>query len=236
MKALKPSFTIIELIIVIIIIGIIAYTINFNFFDNNLKVAADQVENHIRYTESLAMKDDKYQPFPKSTSSADTNQSKFWFMQWWQIRFSVNSNNEYFYEIFSDSTKSTTYFDHIGNPVSEFARDPLTHKYLDGNYNTPTANKKLNLTKTYGIKLIKFNGTVISSSTNSKRILFDNFGNLFLSEGNINHVGNEYPLYKNERVLVTNNIKIDLCRDNVCNECIRLNITPSGEVFQSKCN
>jgi len=235
MKALKPSFTVIELIVVLIIIGILAYTVNFNFFDNNLKVAADQLENHIRYAESLAFKDDKYRPFPKNTTQTEIDRSKYWFMQWWQVRFTKKSNGEIFYEVFSDSPDSSTPYDRFGNPVDEFAKDPLTNQYLDGNNPSLTGNNKLNLTQTYGIKVIKFNGRNLSTG-HPKRIVFDNFGNVFLHEGYYSHSNNEYSLDKNERPLLTSTLKIQLCKDTSCNECIQLNISPAGEIFQSACN
>jgi len=234
MKALKPSFTIIELIIVIIIIGILAYTINFNFFDNNLKLAADQIENHIRYTESLAFKDDKYRPFPvNDNNQTEKNRSKFWFMQWWQIRFSKKRNGDIYYVVFSDSP------DYDRNPIpSETAKDPLTHQHLYGDYSHLTATNKLNLTQTYGIKEMRFDNISLTSG-HPKRILFDNFGNVFLNEGSLIASDNNYTLYNRTtsgRPLLNHILHIDLCKDLNCNICIRLNLTPAGEVYQTNCN
>ena len=254
---MKPSFSILELIIVILIIGILASTISITIPTDKLQTAADDIIKNIRFTQSLALKDDKYQPFPKDSSSIEQNRSKYWFKQWWQVRFTQNKNTpkDLWYEIFSDVPYNNSYnFDRVGNyPPKEiiwnvtYAKDPLEGKYLtgkcdtDGSHNYPPCNKidkKLNLTQTYGIKEILFDGKSVVWN-NSKRIIFDNFGNVFLNEGEKGDGGDINPLDKNNRDILVKNINIKLCLDSPCkilkNRCIQINISPTGYIYSSNC-
>ena len=256
---MKKSFTLIELLIVVIIIGILAYSLSFKF-NNSLQVAADKIIKDIRYTQSLALKEDKYQPFPENNSSIEQNRSKYWFKQWWQIRFTQNKNDKnYWYEIFSDQPIDNKYnFDKVGNypPKNNYwdigyAKNPLTNKYMVGKCDNsshrsyPNCNEyspELNLSK-YNIKLIQFdvgNGLKTISSNNSLRFVFDNLGNIFLDEGKKGDSGDINPLDKENRKLLVTTVKIRLCLDNPCiinkNRCININITPTGEVYKSLCN
>jgi len=54
------AFTLIELVIVIVIIGILAYSLSFNFSPNRLQLEADQIENLFRITNSVGLKYDGY--------------------------------------------------------------------------------------------------------------------------------------------------------------------------------
>ena len=229
---MKRSFTLIEIILVLIIFGIFATTITFKIGVNRLDVAADRIIKDILYTESLAFNEDKYQPFPINSSSKETNRSKYWFKSWWQVRFFKNSNGDYFYEVFSDSPS----FDKRGGPVSEFAIDTLTKKYLTGNYSSNT-DDDLNLTH-YGVHYITTSKGAIASNK-SFRLLFDNYGNLFLDEGKKGDGGDINPL---QREIMVSNQYIKLCVDSSsCNsddktKCIKINITPTGKLYKSKCN
>ena len=252
-KKVLPSFTILELILVIVIIGILVSTISIYIPNNNLQVAADQIISHIRYTQSLALKEDKYQPFPLNNSITEMNRSKYWFKQWWQIRFTKNKNDpkDLWYEIFSDQPYHLNgqNFDRKGvNPHNSwdigFAKDPLSGKYLIGRCGSsgfPNCDKvdtKLNLTKTYGIKVILFNDSSVAWN-HPKRLMFDNYGNVFLNEGLQGDGGDINPLDETNRNMLTKNASIKLCLDNPCNftkdRCIQINITPTGYVYKSNC-
>ena len=56
----KKAFTMLELVFVIVVSGILAATFIPRFDRDNLQEAADQVISHIRYTQHLAMVDDKF--------------------------------------------------------------------------------------------------------------------------------------------------------------------------------
>ncbi|GAX88076.1 conserved hypothetical protein [Lebetimonas natsushimae] len=248
----SPSFTLIELLIVIVIIGIVITSISFNLAPDKLNIAADEIIRNIRYTQSLALKDDKYQPFPINNSVIEQNRSKYWFKQWWQIRFSSSNENgkiHYWYEIFSDlpsdqTGSSYTYnFDKTGhypdNPKSLWYKSIATDingKLLIGHCNKShypdcdKVNQNLDLTKTYGIVNITFNNRF------PFRLVFDNYGNIFLDESNSKgDNGDINPLDKNNRPILKNKInKIKLYSST--NKCIQINITPTGEIYKSNCN
>ena len=238
-KCNSSAFTLLELLVVIIIIGIIVATLSFNVSPNKLEIAADQLINHIKTTQSVALKDDKYQPFPNHTcdntaeGNIECNRTKYWFKQQWQLRISKTKKGDYFYEIFSDSpTDTSSNFNLVGKPVSEFLFDPQTKKYLTGNYPSRT-DEDLNLTK-YGIKYIKDkNNKIINSSV---RFVFDNQGNIFLNEGYSKGDDNHTNPLDTCRNLLTKNYVLKLCVDLYCNKCIEIVLSPNGDLEKKKCN
>lgn len=128
---MKKAFTMLELVFVIVVIGILAAVVIPRTGSNSLQEAAIQVVSHIRYTQHLAMVDDKY-------DAGDAT----WYKEKWQIRFRRNSGSSG-YVIFSD------YVNTQGNVNNgERAIDPLTGEGIDGFLNY----KKADLTKTYDIK------------------------------------------------------------------------------------
>jgi Tfp pilus assembly protein FimT len=262
-RGFSSSFTVLELVIVLIIIGILAYVANFSFFNTSLQVAADNLIKDIRYTQSLALKEDKYQPFPahacdgSDEGKIECNRSKYWFKQWWQLKFSSYNDKSdgfthYYYQIFTDLPyKDTHNFERTGYiPDSlqnvSIAKDPFSQKLLIGHCSTASemyehfpdcsvTEKRLDLTETYGIKKI-----IYINLTRQKTLIFDNFGYIFLSEGEKGDKGDINPLDINERVLLTKTAKIKLCTTTDCSledidHCIQINITPAGYIFKSKC-
>ena len=158
-----------ELIFVIVVIGIISATILPRTESNSLEEAALQVISHIRYTQHLAMVDDRYD-----------KDDKEWYKERWQFIYGKSKNTKkadtggyYAYTVFSDYKGK-----HTGNPdITEIALDPVNNiKYLSGGYSgtldweDKRASKKLNLGYSYGITKIKYSGC------NGNRISFDNFG------------------------------------------------------------
>ena len=59
----KRAFTMIELIFVIVVVGILAAIMIPKLNRNASREAANQILTHIRYTQHLAMQDDKYENF-----------------------------------------------------------------------------------------------------------------------------------------------------------------------------
>ena len=57
---MKKAFTMVELVFVIILVGILSFFISERLQRNTLQEAADQVISHIRYTQHLAMMDEKF--------------------------------------------------------------------------------------------------------------------------------------------------------------------------------
>ena len=156
------AFTMLELVFVIIVIGILAVLAMPNFTSNPLQQAAEQIARHIRYTQHLAIVDDKYDP-------TDT----FWFRENWQMEFKMfNSPLEYYYEIYADT-------DHLGNSdVIETAIDPLSKNLLDYDGNVT------NLTNNFGIVNVVFSANCHQGSGVGE-ISFDSMGrpNYYVTSG-----------------------------------------------------
>lgn len=154
------AFTLLELVFVIIVIGILAVLAMPNFSTNPLQQAAEQVASHIRYTQHLAMTDDKFDPNDPT-----------WWRERWQIRFRLFMG-DYGYVIFSDRNQNRN-----SNQVNpqEIAIDPQSSEFLNGFLNYPAGN----LTQEYGItnvvsSCLTNDGTLVA--TNQGAIVFDNVG------------------------------------------------------------
>jgi len=169
---MKKAFTLIEIIFVLVIIGILAVVIIPRTQRDTLQEVAIQVVSDIRYTQHLAMIDDKY-------DSTDSN----WYRNKWQLIFAKSDNSsgkdtagKWAYTIFSDYLSTSQ-----GNPdINEMAVNPLDkNKLLSGGYSggldweDERASKKLNIGYSYGITNMK------SSGCGGKRISFDNLGRPF---------------------------------------------------------
>jgi prepilin-type N-terminal cleavage/methylation domain-containing protein len=142
---MKKAFTLVELILVVVIVGIISAVMVPRLNRSTLDEAAHQIVTHIRYTQHLALMDDKYDPNDAT-----------WYKTRWQLFFSQGSNHKWAYTVFSDF-KGT----HTGNPdATEIAKNPIdTKKYLTGglsssgliHYDDQRATKELNLADKYGV-------------------------------------------------------------------------------------
>jgi prepilin-type N-terminal cleavage/methylation domain-containing protein len=168
---MKRAFTLLELVFVIVVIGILAAVIIPKTKTNPLQEAAVQIISHIRYTQHLALIDDKFDPNDQE-----------WYKKRWQIIFNRSKNytdNLYAYTIFSDTTKT-------GNPdvtdnVQEVALNPLNRDiYLSGGfagisklkYNSDSfkGSKEMNLGDKYAID------NIVTSGCKGKRVAFDHLG------------------------------------------------------------
>ena len=160
---MKPAFTMIELLFVIIVIGILA-SMAIPRMDRDLRQeAGDNILSAIRYTQNLALNDDKTNPFVNN-----------WQKALWQIRFTNSGGNIWSYTIGSNS-------DYIRNiDKDESAIDPANGKYMYNNGPaTPQPNESPNIfiTKKYGIKSVLLNSCTGSyDGTGSAHIAFDQYG------------------------------------------------------------
>ena len=171
---MKKAFTMLELVFVIVAIGILAATVIPNTKTNPLQEAATQLVSHIRYTQHLAMIDDKF----------DSNDSN-WYKKRWSIRFNSDNGSEFpvgtsreAYTIFADTTGVSD-----GNAnLNEVARNPEnTSSVLSGGITGPNALritddtfqgiKKMNLGLSYSISDVVING-----GCNNQSFGFDHLG------------------------------------------------------------
>jgi prepilin-type N-terminal cleavage/methylation domain-containing protein len=169
---MKKAFTLLELVFVIVVIGILAALILPRTKTNPVQEAAVQVLSHIRYTQHLAMVDDKY-----NANDAD------WYKERWQILFSSNgsSDNKWAYTIFADIVGL-----HTGNPnETEIAINPANHNQRMTGGQTSSVNldiknanfvgmSKMNLGQSYNITGVTFSNSC--SVGGSTRLAFDYLG------------------------------------------------------------
>jgi prepilin-type N-terminal cleavage/methylation domain-containing protein len=166
---MKKAFTMIEIIFVISVIGILAAVVIPRTGSNKLNEAAIQVVSHIRYTQHLAVIDDKF-----------NGSDSIWFKRRWQIIFGNSAYTDYkpAYTIFSDTSGTAS-----GKPdKSEIAKNPLdSSKILSGghsgtiNFTDPDdkkiATKEMNLGATYGI-----DSYLLTGGCSGARVAFDHLG------------------------------------------------------------
>ena len=164
---MKKAFTLIELIFVLVIVGILSSIMLSKLSNTSLRKAAQQILFHIRYTQHLALIDNRYDP-----------KDQTWYKTRWQMLFGKNtgSNDLWQYTIFSDYAGT-----HTGNPdPKEIAKNPLNpQQYLTGGtsgnllikFTDPNATKELNIGHEYDIKDITF-----THCGRAKRVIFDSLG------------------------------------------------------------
>jgi len=163
---MKKAFTMLELVFVIVVVGILSYFAASSFQRNPLREAADQVVSHIRYTQHLAMQDDKF----------DANDAT-WYRERWQIVFNSDAftNQTWAYTVFSSRNQNANV------DVNEPAKNPSNpSKELTGGYtgyintNNTLATRELNLGQYYGVTNIVFSASC--QFAGSQRISFDYLG------------------------------------------------------------
>ncbi|AOO65848.1 prepilin-type N-terminal cleavage/methylation domain-containing protein [Sulfurospirillum halorespirans] len=189
---MKKAFTMLELVFVIVVVGILSYFAASSFQRNPLREAADQVVSHIRYTQHLAMQDDKFDPNDSS-----------WYKRRWQLLLSLTANNTISYSILSDTPSSTNQYQ--GSPKANstytsvsVAKNPLnSNLYLIGtsystfdNSSEERLTSELNIKKKYSVQSVTLsNSCQLSGST---RIAFDYLGRPL--KGTFHSFISPYPL------------------------------------------
>lgn len=214
---INRAFTMVEIIFVIVIVGILSAMAVPRFNQNGLDLALKQLAMHIRYTQYLALQDDRF--------DADV---KYWYKQRWQIIFYKNITNTaahcsrnlkgaWGYTIFSDDPN------YAGKPdPKEMAKNPQNiNQVLSGGYNNSIcidnaenkigfkSMKELRLGEQYGIKDIKLSSSC--KTGRSMRISFDYLGRPL--RGALNGFTSPYPSAKR---VVTSKCYVSLCTVSPC--------------------
>ncbi len=151
---MRYSFTLLEFIVVVVTVGILAGTMIPNLSTDPLLDATLQVVRHFKYTQQLAMSDDRYDA-----------EKPLWFKSMWRISF--RSNNCYL-------ISSNIDFNH-NYDRTESAHDPLTQEYLYSNTNCEKErgdNSFMYLESYFGVSDIQLN----SSCGNNMMLAFDEQG------------------------------------------------------------
>jgi hypothetical protein len=179
-----------------------------NMKSNPLREAAIQVVSHIRYTQHLAMVDDKF-------DSADAS----WYKKRWRFSFNngAGTNNKWSYTIWSDTSGS-------GSPdPSEVAINPQNRsKRLTGGFNgtgfihtgDAAATSEMNLGEKYSVLDVNFSAPCRTAAV-SKSLAFDHFGRPLRGA-----LENYTSAYNNSgittNILVQSQCQITLCSVSNC--------------------
>jgi len=186
------AFTLVELLMIIVIVGIISVSVSTRFTPDGLEPASTQLLNHIRYTQHLALNQDMYKPSRNfsiydATSMEARKEVQYWYKRWWQIEFLNDSGGGWSYSIYSDhpSSGNNASYDRKPDRNDILARDPQTGKWIIGNYSESTTSsyfpeserlELVDLTEEYGVsidvKTCRYNG----SFSTSDRVIFDSMG------------------------------------------------------------
>lgn len=192
---MKKAFSMLELVFVLVVIGILAVMMLPQMQSTKLREAAIQVVSHIRYTQHLAMVDDKF----------DVNDAD-WYKSRWHILFGASDDTEgkIAYSIFSDkdSLSGTTPNGKPNLTNNEIALNPENpDKFLSGGYSgtltssSSSATKNMNIGLNYGI--YDTNGVIFNGGCadgNTKRLTFDHLGRPI--KGTINGFTKSYEANK----------------------------------------
>ena len=175
----KRAFTMIELVFVIVVVGILAAIMIPKLNRNASREAANQILTHIRYTQHLAMQDDKYENFVSDNP-----------VRWFRMRWGVAFNNTSLQKCSIDEPgvvtwKYSVFFDKSLNgninSENEVANDIYkSGKLLSGGWSSGIVteaickkwNKELNLGKRFGITSVDFKDGCSGMQT----IIFDEMG------------------------------------------------------------
>jgi len=166
------AFTMIELIMVIIVLGILA-SLAMPRLERDLKQeAADSILSDIRYTQHLALMDDMHEfDDPK------------WQQKYWRIVFSsCSGGKKHYYMIGSDTNESNA--SNAFFAKNEAAIDPVNNKPMFGNAGLcnndggPNVSDRMFITKKFGITNVTFAGGCKRSVNGSggKHLGFDHLG------------------------------------------------------------
>ncbi|NKQ40180.1 MAG: type II secretion system protein [Sulfurovum sp.] len=156
----KKAFTMIELVLAVVVIGILAALALPRLERDLRQEAADNILSAVRYTQHLALADNKHE--------FNSNQ---WQMKYWHLRFGSYGGNIAFYTISSNEDMNTN-VDKI-----ETAVDPANGKYFyhlagDSTLDEVDESPNIFIRKRYGTENITFGG----GCSGGQLIAFDRLG------------------------------------------------------------
>ena len=176
---MKKAFTLVELVFVVVVIGILAFSLWPKKQPIQALAAARQIVAHIRYTQHLALNDDK---FAAHTDTGGTDSiAKDWYKRLWRITFSNLTADKdckiggWRYAVYQNIAGDLS---DKGQPngTIEAARNPAqAGKVLSACYSGLSTNTsdELNLSQTYKIENIDF------SEFGTQGIIFDELGRAY---------------------------------------------------------
>lgn len=178
---MKKAFTLVELVFVVVVLGILAFALWPTKPPTQAFEAARQVVAHIRYTQHLALNDDKFATH-KDEDGTKANIAKDWYKRMWRIAFSNLNNTKckndtagWRYAVYQNISKDLS-DKGAPNGEEEVAMNPAeAGKRLSGCFQAIYENttNSMNLAKTYGIETLDF------SEFGNQGIIFDELGRAY---------------------------------------------------------
>ncbi len=234
---MKKAFTLLELIFVIIVIGILAAVVLPKLGTNSLMYATTVFIDTLRYTQHLAMVDDKYIPSqelsPYNNPIKKSKDTKYWFKKWWTFYINGQDSSPFHpvLVVFSDipSKEGETVGFNCYPYYKEVASEGTGNKKFMGRaFNGPTdlkyVDKSLDLLTSYGIKKVLVD---TPCSHNKTKLAFDELGRPHCVQ---NKRSTNATPYKN---ILDTRIKYTLCKDDECEENSSVCVAArSGYIYQ----
>ena len=183
---MKKAFTLVELIFVVVVIGILAFSLWPKKQPIQALAAARQIVAHIRYTQHLALNDDKFATHTYTDKDGNANSiAKDWYKRLWRITFSNLTADKdckiggWRYAVYQNIAGNLS---DSGQPngTIEAARNPAqAGKVLSACYSGLSTNTsdELNLSQTYKIKNIDF--SELAEGGKIQGIIFDELGRAY---------------------------------------------------------
>ncbi len=160
---MKKAFTMLELVFVIVVIGILSIFIAPKMQNDRLNELAHQIITDLRYTQHLAMQDNKF----------DATKDD-WHKTRWQLSFNVDTTSNLYYTVWSNKNKNNAF------SKNEVAIDQATRKWMTGRSTSPFENiyiESMDLRNEYDIKSYSICGLA-----SNKRIYFDYLGRAYIRD------------------------------------------------------
>lgn len=181
---MKKAFTLIELVFVMIVLAILTFALWPTKQPTQALEAARQIVAHIRYTQHLALNDDKFATHT-DTDGTKQNIAKDWYKRLWRITFSNGGvdkkckNGGWRYAVYQNIAGSLS---DKGQPngAKEAAMNPAqAGKVLSVCYSGLSTNTsdELNLGQTYKIETIDFSD--FAEGGKIQGIIFDELGRAY---------------------------------------------------------
>ena len=183
---MKKAFTLVELVFVVVVIGILAFSLWPKKQPIQALAAARQIVAHIRYTQHLALNDDKFATHTYiATDGTKKNIAIDWYKRLWRITFSNLTADKdckiggWRYAVYQNIAGDLS---DGGQPngTIEAARNPAqAGKVLSACYSGLSTNTsdELNLSQTYKIKNIDF--SEFATDSRIQGIIFDELGRAY---------------------------------------------------------
>ena len=184
---MKKAFTLVELIFVVVVIGILAFSLWPKKQPIQALAAARQIVAHIRYTQHLALNDDKFATHTYTDKDGNANSiAKDWYKRLWRITFSNLTADKdckiggWRYAVYQNIAGDLLSDRGQPNGTIEAARNPAqAGKVLSACYSGLSTNTsdELNLGQTYKIETIDF--SQFATDSRIQGIIFDELGRAY---------------------------------------------------------